>query len=408
MSIKKRIDEIRIIDGHVHAIDPWYWLKYVGSFPFADVASKLPPMGLLQMKNKKEVILRGFQKIYGFPYSEFTDKNRSEMETIYKASQDDEAAYFMKAMDLAGIESAIEICLSAPVLPPGLDSSRFAKAQLVDGFLIPFDNSGIEGNKRVKEFVKMVEVYPKILHEETKEKIGTFDAYLSFVSGTLRALVEQGVVALKMNTAYWRELSVDIVEKDEAEDVWNKKDTKPTRYKKLQDYIMRHMIAEAAVLDLPVHIHTGSLGITRPIDEANPAKLDAFLWLRDIKPAKIILLHGGYPYCREAGFMAGRIGDAPNCYLDFSMMIFFLPGSPDSIKDIMKKWIVDGLAEKLLYGSDGNNVLGAWMSAVNARHLLTAVLDELIAEGFLDESQAIHIATLILRGNVKTLYHGKI
>jgi predicted TIM-barrel fold metal-dependent hydrolase len=408
MSIEKQIDAIKIIDGHVHAVDPWYWLKYVGSFPFADVASKLPPMGLLQMKNKKQVILRGFQEIYGFPYPELTDENRAEMEAIYETSQNDEAAYFMKAMDLAGIESALEICLSAPVLPPGIDSSRFAKAQLVDGFLIPFDNSGIEGNKRVKEFVKMVEVYPKILHEENKGKPETFDAYLSFVSDTLRTLWQQGVVALKMNTAYWRELSVDAVEKDEAEDVWNKKDTKPARYKKLQDYIMRHMIAEAAALDLPVHIHTGSLGITRPIEEANPAKLDSFLWLSDIKPAKIILLHGGYPYCLEAGFMAGRTGDAPNCYLDFSMMIFFLPGSPDSVKDIMKRWIVDGLAEKLLYGSDGNNVLGAWMSAVNARRLLTVVLDELIDEGFLDESQAIYIATLILRGNVKALYNGKV
>jgi predicted TIM-barrel fold metal-dependent hydrolase len=408
MSVEKQINAIKIIDGHVHAVDPWYWLKYVGSFPFADVASDLPPMGLLQMKNKKQVILRGFQEIYGFPHPALTDENRAEMEMIYKESQDDEAAYFMKAMDLAGIESAIEICLSAPVLPPGLNPSRFAKAQLVDGFLIPLDNSDIEGNKRVKEFVKMVEVYPKILHKENNDNIKTFDEYLSFVSDALRTLAEQGVAALKMNTAYWRELSVDIVEKDEAEDVWNKKDTKPERYKKLQDYIMRRLIAEAAILDLPIHIHTGPLGITRPIEEANPAKLDPFLWLPDIKPAKIVLLHGGYPYCREAGFMAGRTGDAPNCYLDFSMMTFFLPGSPDSIKDIIKMWIVDGLAEKLLYGSDGNNVLGAWMSAVNARHLLTVVLDELIAEGFLDESQAIHIATLILRGNVKKLYRNKI
>jgi predicted TIM-barrel fold metal-dependent hydrolase len=254
----------------------------------------------------------------------------------------------------------------------------------------------------------MVEVYPKILHEEKKDDIKTFDEYLAFVSDALRALADRGVAALKMNTAYWRELRVDIAEKDEAEDVWNKKDTRPARYKRLQDYIMRRLVAEAAILDLPVHIHTGPLGITRPIEEANPAKLDPFLWLHDIRPAKIVLLHGGYPYCREAGFMAGRTGDAPHCYLDFSMMTFFLPGSPDSIKDIMKRWIVDGLAEKLLYGSDGNNVLGAWMSAKGARRLLTAVLDELIAEGFLDEAQAVHIATRILRENAKKLYNGKI
>jgi hypothetical protein len=403
MSIKEHIDSIKIIDGHVHAVDPWYWLQYVGSFPFADVASKLPPLGPMQLLNKKNVTLRGFKEIFDFPHSELTRENMPEMEKIYSKSQDDEARYFMKAMDLAGIESAIEMCLSEPVLPPGIDPARFAKAQLADGLLIPLDNSGIEGNKRVKEFVTMVEVYPKILRRTRETR--TFDDYLDFVSETLDSLVKQDVVALKMNTAYWRDLAVEIADRDEAEDVWNKKDTSPARYKKLQDYIMRHLIAKAAALDLPVHIHTGALGITRPLGSANPAVLDPFLWLPDIKPAKIVLLHGGYPFCREAGFMAGRTGDAPHCYLDFSMMTFFLPGSPDSIKNILKEWITYGLADKLLYGSDGNNVLGMWMSAVNARHVLTLALDEITAEGFADTEQAANFAGMILRGNAKGLYH---
>ncbi|MDR1246824.1 MAG: amidohydrolase family protein [Clostridiales Family XIII bacterium] len=403
MSIKEHIDSVKIVDGHVHAVDPWYWMQYVGSFPFADVASKLPPLGPMQLLNKKKTTLRGFREIFDFPYSELTPENRPELERIYAKSQDDEARYFMKAMDIAGIESAIEMCLSEPVLPPGIDPARFAKAQLVDGLLIPLDNSGIEGNKRVKEFVTMVEVYPKILRK-TKEPL-TFDEYLDFVSDTLDGLVSQGAVALKMNTAYWRDLAVETVNRDEAEDVYNKKDTSPARYKKLQDYIMRHLIAKAAVLDLPIHIHTGALGITRPLGSANPAVLDPFLWLPDIKPAKIVLLHGGYPFCREAGFMAGRTGDAPNCYLDFSMMTFFLPGSPDSIKNTLKEWVTYGLTDKLLYGSDGNNVLGMWMSAVNARRVLTLALDEIVAEGFADTEQAAAFAEMILRGNAKNLYH---
>ena len=408
MSIKEKIDAIKIIDGHMHAVDPWYWLQYVGSFPFADVATKLPPLGPMQLRNKKDVTMRGFREIYDFPYEELTDENRGIMEKIYAESQDDEAAYFMKAMDLAGIESALEICLSEPVLPPGLDESRFAKAQLVDGLLIPFDNSVIEGNTRVKEFVKMVEVFPKIVKEKTGRNPESFDEYLGFMTETLTDLVAQDVVALKLNTAYWRNLSVDVVEKDEAEDVWNKKDNSPARYKALQDYLLRHLFATAATLDLPLHIHTGALGITRPIGTVNPAELDSLLWLPDVKPAKTVLLHGGYPFCNIAGFMAGRAGDAPNCYLDFSMMTFFLPGTPESVKDIMKGWITSGIAEKLVYGSDGNNVLGTWMSAVNTRRMLTLAFDELIEEGFLDADQAVMFANLLLRDNVKKLYRGKL
>ena len=408
MSIKEKIDRIKIIDGHVHGVDPWYWLQYVGSFPFADVATKLPPMGPMQLLNKKKVTLRGFQEIFDFPYPELTDENRAIMEKLYVDSQEDEATFLLKAMDLAGIESGLEMCLSEPVLPPGLDSSRFAMAQLVDGLLIPLDNSVIEGNTRVKEFVKMVEVYPKILREKYPKEIKTFDDYIDFMTESLNNLVPQDVVALKLNTAYWRNLAVDVVDKNEAEDVWNKKDNSPVRYKKLQDYLLRHLFATAAKLELPIHIHTGSLGITQPIGSANPVELDPILWQPDVKPAKIILLHGGYPFCTEAGFMAGRVGDAPNCWLDFSMMTFFLPGTPESVKDIMKGWITSGIAEKLIYGSDGNNVLGTWMSAVNARRLLTIVFDELIEEGFVDEDQAVLFANLLLRDNAKKLYRGKL
>jgi predicted TIM-barrel fold metal-dependent hydrolase len=166
------------------------------------------------------------------------------------------------------------------------------------------------------------------------------------------------------------------------------------------------MIAKAAKLGLPVHIHTGALGVTRPMDSVSPSKLDPFLWLPDIRPAKVVLLHGGYPFCREAGFMAGRAGDAPNLYLDISMMVFFLPGAPESIVGTLREWREAGLAEKMLYGSDGNNVLGMWMSAINARKALSLALQGMMDDGFIDGGQALAIANMILRENAKKLYGG--
>jgi predicted TIM-barrel fold metal-dependent hydrolase len=99
---------------------------------------------------------------------------------------------------------------------------------------------------------------------------------------------------------------------------------------------------------------------------ANPARFDPFLWLPDIRPAKIVLLHGSYPYCREAGFMVGRMGVVPSLYLDLSMMIYSVPGSPQALVGIVRDWLQAGLAEKIVYGSDTTNVINTFIAA--AKH----------------------------------------
>lgn len=291
MGLRERIQNIKIIDHHVHAVDPFYWMGPVGVYPFAEFNAKLPEPTPFTTIRRREMLFTAYREIYDFPYTDLTPDNLQKLDDLYQKSLegDAEGKIFMKAMDKAGIESALQMCLSEPILPPGLDPKRFARAQMVDGFLIPLDNSGIGETTRVKQFVKMVEVYPNIMRKQMNPQ--SFDDYLNMVSVTLENLVAEGVVALKMNHAYWRDIAIDVADKKEAEDVYNKKDTTPARYKILQDYIMRHMIAKAAVLELPIHIHTGALGIAQPMELSNAARFDAFLWLPDIRKAQVILLH---------------------------------------------------------------------------------------------------------------------
>ena len=408
MGLKEKIQNIKIIDHHVHAVDPFYWLGPVGVYPFAEFNVKLPTPNRFTTIRRKETLFAGYREIYDFPYSDLTPDNEKELDDLYQKSLqgDEEGKMFMKAMDKAGIESALQMCLSEPILPPGLDSNRFARAQLVDGFLIPLDNSGIGETARVKQFVKMVEVYPAIMRKQINPQ--SFDEYLNMISVTLENLVKEGVVALKMNHAYWRDIAIDVADKKEAEDVFNKKDTTPARYKVLQDYIMRHMIAKAAILDLPIHIHTGALGIAQPMEMSNPARFDSFLWLPDIRKAKVVLLHGSYPYCREAGFMVSRMGDVPSLYLDLSMMIYSIPDSPEAIVGILRDWLQAGLAEKIIYGSDTTNVINVFVAAANIREALYLALQGMIDDGCINESQAFSMAEMILRENAKKLYKNKI
>jgi predicted TIM-barrel fold metal-dependent hydrolase len=298
------------------------------------------------------------------------------------------------------------MCLSGPVLPPGLDGDRFARAQLVDGFLIPLDNRGIGTTLREKQFVKMTEYYPGEMRKEMNPV--TFDDYLNMISVTLERLVDDGVAALKMNFAYWRDIAIDVANKDEAEEVFVKKDNSPRRYKVLQDYILRHLIARAAILGLPIHIHVGPTAVTKPMETTSPARFDPFLWLPDIKPAKIVLLHGCYPYTREAGFMVSRMGDVPNLYLDVSLMWYFIPGAPESLVPIFRDWILAGLVPRMIYGSDSPSVIGIMLSAITARHTLYLTLQGLVDEGAIGESQALDMATAILRENARALYGGKL
>ena len=406
MNLRDEIYNLKIIDGHLHAVDPWYWMKAVGSYPFLDLTAKLPVPNRFTTTNRRAALIKCYQDIYDFPHKEFAPENLEELQRLYDASRDDDAKYTIKAFDKAGIESGVQMCLSEPVLPPGLPADRFARAQLVDGFLIPLDNSGIGTTLREKQFVKMTEYYPGLMRQEMNPQ--TFEDYLNMISTTVDRLVDQGVAALKMNFSYWRDIAIDVVDKADAENVFNNKDNSPAGYKVLQDYLLRHLIAKAATLGLPIHIHVGPTGVTKPMETTSPARFDPFLWLPDIKPAKIVLLHGCYPYTRESGFMVGRMGDVPDLYLDVSLIWYWVPGVPEVLVQTIRDWILAGIVPKMIYGSDAPSVYGIMLSALNGRHTFYLALKGLVDEGSISEEQALDMASAVLYDNAKALYAGKL
>jgi len=221
-------------------------------------------------------------------------------------------------------------------------------------------------------------------------------------------LVDQGVAALKMNFSYWRDIAVDVVEKADAENVYNTKDNSPVRYKLLQDYILRHLIAKAATLGLPIHIHVGPTAVSKAMETTSPARFDPFLWLPDIRPAKIVLLHGCYPYTRESGFMVSRMGDVPNLYLDVSLFWYFVPGAPEIVVPTVRDWILAGIVPKMIYGSDSPSVHGIMLSAISARQTFGLALQGLVDDGSISESQALDMASSVFYDNAKALYAGKL
>jgi predicted TIM-barrel fold metal-dependent hydrolase len=294
--------------------------------------------------------------------------------------------------------------MGRPELPPGLDPKRFARAIGIDGFAIPLDNSAIGNNPRQKMFVEQVEFWPNIVRKEVDPQ--SFDDYLNMISTAMENFQKGGGISFKMNHAYWRDIAVDLVSKDEAADVYEKKDNSLDRYKKLQDYLIRHMIAKAGTLDLPVHIHTGGApGLPQPMVYADPSRFDPFLWLPDLLNTKIVLLHGGYPFTREIGFMASRPSPpAPNIYLDVSAITWCQYSSPMSLASYLRDWFGMGAAPKMLYGSDAADPVSMLLSAINIREALYLALKGMIEDGLYNQSQAFMVAQMFLRDNAKILY----
>lgn len=402
MNLRENINNIKIIDEHMHALDHVQWVQGTGKYPWADALSQLPRPSPLSTIMRTKTLLTGYRELYGFPYSTLTQENLGKLDELYQASMKDEANMYKKAMDLANIEMAVEVVQDGIELTPPLDPQHYKVAPMVDGLIVPLDNTEMKKSLSdvARIFITMYDAFLKNVRGQ--QEITTFEGYLNFVATLIEKIHDNGGACLKMNYAYWRDIAIDVVSKEEARDVFESKDTNPVRYKHLQDYLLRYIVAKAAQLDLPVQIHTGGAA-PQVLLETNPARLDTFLWLPDIKKAKVVLLHGGYPFFREAGFMVSRPAST-NLYLDISLIWFYHYGSPKALVGTLREWLEMGIAEKMLYGSDSINPLFFWMGAINVREGLYLALKGMIDDGMIDENQALNMALMILRENAKKIY----
>jgi hypothetical protein len=408
MNLKKEIDNIKIIDNHCHVMDPFYWKDAVGTpppFPPHIHGLDIPTSETHLSKTKKLIYM--FQTLYGFPYSTITEENKKELQAMYDKTKDREAEVYHKVMDLAGIEMAFLMAFSRPILPPSADPKRFRHVGFTDGFIIPLDNTELKKPLKKSElFVSLAETYAQNMKKELNWYPSSFDDYLKFLSAVIEKLHEQGAVAFKANSGYWRNLDFEWVSEEEARSVFESQDIGPERYKRLQDYLQKFIFIKCGELGLPFHMHSGAGGQEGFMRGNDPSLLDKILWHPELMNTKVIILHGGFPYCREAGYMCASFGQRPRpLYLDTSIMWMDHPTpGASSVKHILREWLEIGLSSRLIYGSDATSPFKLWMSAMNFRDDLYIVLKDMVYDGLITEGQAVSMAYKILRGNAETIY----
>src|SRR3990172_13318633 len=265
------------------------------------------------------------------------------------------------------------------------------------------------GMDQLKELIpckikKILRVEPVI--ENLLVRCSTFEQleaeYLNVINSEAQT---RDVVALKSIIAYRSGLEIKDVRMEDAIREFqylklsNKSNKIKLKSKPLLDYFIKLGLRISSEHNLPFQIHTGFGDPDLNLLEGNPLLLHKIFQDEDLGNPNIVLLHGGYPYLREAGYLASIY---PNAFVDLSLMISFVQhGMVNGILNIME------LApySKVLYGSDGFSIPELfWIGAKHGRIALSKALQYMIESGEITPVKAIEIGKHVLYKNANNLY----
>lgn len=232
---------------------------------------------------------------------------------------------------------------------------------------------------------------------------GSFDDLVSGVGAEAAdAFSDPNCVAIKSIVAYRTGLDVgDPSAADAAAafgrwkgDAWreSREHAKPVR-----DFLIRRALASAKQNDRPFHFHCG--GGDPDIDIAHAAPQNLFPLLIDVQHQPVVLVHAGYPWIREAGYIASVL---PNVYLELSELI---PWGWGQVEWALEMLIGTVPAAKLLYGSDeAGEPESFWLSAVLARAALERVLTRFVERDHISAEDAERLGRLVLADACRGLH----
>jgi predicted TIM-barrel fold metal-dependent hydrolase len=169
------------------------------------------------------------------------------------------------------------------------------------------------------------------------------------------------------------------------------------------------LIQEGGRLHLPIHIHSAvGIGDYFSLSESGIMNLENILRDPRYTDTTFVMIHGGYPFEREAIWLAAR----KNVYLDSSYQELAM--YPSEFKRSLKQWL-ETFPDKITFGTDCfpyNEVLGAeesyWLGVESGRQALAAALAEMVSEHEVTEEKALEMARAFLHDTAVSLYPGKV
>ena len=324
----------------------------------------------------------------------------NEIESILKARKKlysaDPKAYVSKLFKAGKIDTL--------VLDDGYPSQENS------GYSIPLDYFRALTDCRIKSLCRI----ETLLYELFREQLRFPEMLNQYEQGLEDSVKTDGDVGFKSAIAYVFGLRIVKVDEGAAKKVYARlirkklltvplfeKDAKTIHDERiLRNFLLVKSIEKSIKLNVPFQIHTG-FGESPHIDlrEVNPLHLLEILSDPELSKAKIVLVHAGYPFIEETGYLANSY---PNVYVDLSQVV---PFASIGVKDKILRLLEMAPTTKVMYGSDATNIPELyWISAIWGKASLEAALQELINSRIVDEQSAYKIAEQILSRNATELY----
>lgn len=285
------------------------------------------------------------------------------------------------------------------------DARCYRQIMRIDGYVYPF-HSGQTNALRGTEFQRFHGGFAAVLRAELARDgmdapPASFDAYLQFMDASLERRVREGVVGLKIASAYVRPIDFRPVGFAQAAEAYHALaagqavDRRP-----FEDFVVLRCAQYAADHGLPMQIHVG-MGHPEPgmlVANSEPLLLETFLNIRSLNRLKVTLLHGGYPFSSQMAALAQTYG---NVFLDFSWMPYL---HHFYLRQKLTEWLEILPANKLLYGSDAGAPEFHVAAAHHARQALNEVLHGGHQRGVWSSAQVEWLARRVLWDNAAELY----
>lgn len=364
MSIRSTVMEIRLVDNHAHPVMDLSDDEITQSF------SSFFTEGSLSQRHASHTLNYRVALDHLFEYFDVDE----EASALQARSDVDLERYSSELIERTGTDIILADDGFPPVSPSEFEA--FTEADIYP--------------------IKRIETVAEDLIPESR----SFDEFESAFESTITEALESGYVGLKSVVAYRTGLEISDPNRPDVESTFQTTQSAwdgRLESKTLLDYLAHKAAIIAAEQDVPIQFHTGFGD-----EDAHPRNVDPtylFDYLKSHPETDVVLLHGGYPYVRNAGYVTGTID---NVYLDLSLATPFIQ---HGVEPMIAASLELAPTTKLLYGSDAFTVPELYLlAATRFREDLATVLEGLVDDGYISTAYGKSTAENILRENAIELY----